>query len=282
MPSISEEIEAISRITRAILFPPFEWCQVVVGVARLEAASANGGTPGGEYRVSEFAISKYPVTNVQYQKFLKAADGFANPAWWDLSPQAARCRLDHPRPKPTAFPGDDLPRTRVSWFDSLAFCHWLSAGLARRLDGTLPDASDITTWQVRLPTEQEWHRAALGDRGWSFPWDDELDERRGNFGNQVGRTSPVDSYPDGASPFGALDMVGNVWEWCLSAWGREEIDASGYTYRAIRGGAWNVSGPQHLRPADRGGNSPRGQLNDAGFRCIYIEEPLYITGRLSQ
>ena len=51
-------------------------------------------------------------------------------------------------------------------------------------------------------------------------------------------------------------MVGNVWEWCLTAWGLEDVDLSGYTYRIIRGGAWNVSHPEYLRPDDRVGNSP--------------------------
>lgn len=109
---------------------------------------------------------------------------------------AARWRLDQPKPKPTAFPGDDLPRTRVSWFDSLAFCHWLSAILASREGapgGKLPEVRDVTTWRVRLPTEQQWPRAALGDSSWLYLWGDKLDERRGNLGNKLGRPSAPDS-----------------------------------------------------------------------------------------
>jgi formylglycine-generating enzyme required for sulfatase activity len=270
MSSTSARIEALSHVLESILCPPFRWCFVDSGLVRLEDASHDGGTPGVEYRVAEFAIARYPVTNAQYQKFIDASDGFGNSAWWEYSPQAARWRLDHPRPRPTAFAGDDLPRTRVSWFDSLAFCHWLSAELARLEGGAPPDARDITTWRVRLPTEQEWQRAALGESGWRYPWGDELDEMHANFANTVGRPSPVGTYPNGASPCGALDMIGNVWEWCLDGWGAEVMDVTGYTYRPIRGGAWNVSNPEHLRAADRGASSPRGQLNDAGFRCALL------------
>jgi formylglycine-generating enzyme required for sulfatase activity len=65
-------------------------------------------------------------------------------------------------------------------------------------------------------------------------------------------------------------MVGNVWEWCLTAWAAENIDLYGYTYRLIKGGAWNVGNPAHLRATDRGANSPRGQLDDCGFRVALV------------
>ena len=123
---------------------------------------------------------------------------------------------------------------------------------------------------VRLPTEQEWQRAALGDRNQQYPWGNQLEEEYGNFGNAVGHPTNVRSYPDGQSPCGAMDMLGNVWEWCLTTWGTDDgQDASGYTYRLLKGGAWNVSNPEHLRAIDRYGHPPRGRLNDAGFRCAY-------------
>lgn len=121
--------------------------------------------------------------------------------------------------------------------------------------------------QVRLPTEQEWQRSAIGDTGWKYPWGNELDDTRGNFANRVGRTSAVNGYPNGESLYGAMDLIGNLWEWCLTTWGIDSIDLNGYTYRVLRGGAWNVSKPEHLTAVDRGeGHSPRGQLNDCGFR----------------
>ncbi|MEW5870970.1 MAG: SUMF1/EgtB/PvdO family nonheme iron enzyme [Chloroflexota bacterium] len=242
----------------------FEWCYVSAGTVTLEDASQREGTSGGHYSVAAFAIAKCPLTNAQYQRFLDDPDGFANPDWWRFSAEAARWRQDRPNPRPTAFGGANLPRTRVSWFDSMAFCAWLSAALKRAYP---------TSGRVRLPTEQGWQRAALGDSGWRYPWGNEFEDKRGNFARQVGRPTPVGSYPGGASPYGALDLVGNVWEWCLTGWGQETVDVHGYTYRVIKGGAWNVGNPDYLRPADRGAHPPRGRLNDCGFRCAFAFAP---------
>jgi len=246
-------LENLSQQTVACLGAPFEWRFIPGGSVTLEDASDYGGTPGGTYSVADFAIAKFFITNAQYKVFIEHPNGFCNPQWWDYSPQATQWRKDHNRPKQTAFDGADLPRTRVSWFDSIAFCNWLSVELNET---------------IRLPTEMEWQRAAVGDSGWSYPWGNELDETHGNFANHVGKTSPVGSYPSGQSPFGVMDMIGNLWEWNLTIWGTDNsADLTGYVYRNYRGGAWNVSNPEYLRAIDRGvGHSPRGQLNDAGFR----------------
>ncbi len=69
-----------------------------------------------------------------------------------------------------------------------------------------------------------------------------------------------------------MDMVGTVWERCLSAWGKGQATAlDGYTYRVMRGGAWNVSQEENLSARLRYGHPPRGQLNDAGFRVVYAQ-----------
>jgi formylglycine-generating enzyme required for sulfatase activity len=272
MPDFASLI-ALSKTAEAILHPPFEWCVITGGVVTLEDATSTGGTKGGEYHVTDFASAKFPITNAQYQKFLDHPSGYATPNWWQYSSEAVQWRKDHPNLSPTAFDGADLPRTRVSWFDAMAFCHWLSVELAhhnRVQLSSILKAHDPTTWSVRLPTEQEWQRAAIGDTGWLYPWGNRLDETRGNYARQVGLPRRVGSYPAGKSPYEVLDLIGNVWEWCLTAWDVDGIDVSGYAYRHIRGGAWNVSNPNHLRAIDRGGNSPRGRLNDAGFRCAYF------------
>ena len=251
--SISDELFALSRQTESILTSPFEWCYVTGGTVTLLDASHYGGTTGGTYQVADFAIAKYLITNAQYKKFIEHPTGFCNPQWWDFSPPGIQWRKDHGNPKPTAFAGTDLPCTRVSWFDSVAFCNWLSAEL---------------NVHIRLPREQEWQRAAVGDTGWSYPWGNELDETRANYANRVGKVSVVGSFPAGQSPFGVMDMIGNLWEWCLTTWGNDSTDLNGYTYRVYRGSAWNFpDNPEYLTAIDRGvGWSPRGRLNDCGLR----------------
>jgi len=267
--SNSSYLEPLSKITEYILHPPFEWCHVNGGNVVLEDATQDGGTKGGTLQVGDFAIAKYPITNAQYERFLKDSNGFSNLQWWEFSPEAAQWRRDHKKPKPTAFSGIKIPRTRVSWFDSMAFCIWLSAKLKNTLqDDKLFTIHDVFTWSIRLPTEQEWQRAALGDTGWCYPWGNALDETRGNYGNTIGQPSNVDKYSAGRSIFGVMDMTGNLWERCLTGWNQEIIDISGYTHRVIKGGAWNISNPNHLRANDRGYHPPRGQLNDCGFRVL--------------
>lgn len=247
-----DEISQFSIESETFLSSPFQWCLVSGGEVILSDASDYGGTQGGHYRVADFAIGKYLITNAQYKRFVEHLNGFCNPIWWDYSPQAIQWRKGHLHPKPTAFERRDLPVTRVSWFDSVAFCNWLSSEL---------NAS------VRLPTEQEWQRAAVGDTGWGYPWGNEFDETCGNFMKRIGMVSPVGDFPAGQSPFGVMDMIGNLSEWCLTTWATDSTELIGYTYRVIRGCAWNAGTPEYLRATDRGlGWSPRGRLNDCGLR----------------
>ena len=263
------DLEIMSRNTEASLCSPFKWCHIPEGRVALQDAAAYGGTKGGQFHLADFAIAKYPITNGQYECFLEDPNGFRNGRWWDYSLEAGQWHKERLQPKPTAFDGPDLPRTRVSWFDSLAFCAWLSDRLYRSVKGNPLNVPDLDSWCVRLPTEKEWQRAALGDRDWQYPWGNQFEENKGNYGKVVGHPTKVGSYPQGQSPYGAMDMIGNVWEWCLSPWGKEGEDVGGYTYRVFRGGAWNVSNPEHLSPTDRYGHPPRGRLNDVGFRIAY-------------
>jgi formylglycine-generating enzyme required for sulfatase activity len=172
-------------------------------------------------------------------------------------------RSPHPQ---APFTGSHLPRTRVSWFDGLAFCFWLAAWLKEVL---LPKSSiSVGHFSIRLPTEQEWQRAALGDTGWPYPWGEVLAESRGNYGGRLGQPSRVEQYPAGQSVYGVMDLTGNVWEWCLTGWNQEEPDVNGYTARLIKGGAWNIANPDHLRSNDRGCHPPRGRFNDCGLRPL--------------
>ena len=171
----------------------------------------------------------------------------------------------HPRgPQSDVRAKQDHPVTCVSWHDALAFCKW--AG-------------------VRLPTEAEWEKAARGTDGRIWPWGDrEPNSGVCNFNMTVGDTTPVGRYPDGKSPYGLLDVAGNVWEWTSSLWGtdsskpefgypydakdgRENQSAPDTVLRALRGGSFG-DGAQYVRCAYRGWSHPTPRNDDFGFRVV--------------
>jgi serine/threonine-protein kinase len=158
---------------------------------------------------------------------------------------------------------DEHPVVHVSWTDAVAFCEWLSRRISKDEDPHL----------VRLPTEAEWEYAARGEGGRKYPWGDaEPSDRLANFGRNVGDTTPVGSYPDGATPEGVHDLAGNVWEWCGDWTGRyppeDEEDPTGPhsgASRVLRGGAF-LNFPWNLRAAYRGDRHPEARFDRLGFR----------------
>jgi len=205
--------------------------------------------PPTQTHLSAFYLSRWPVTNAQYERF-------------DPAHRAKRA--------PGA--GDNNPAVYVTKADAARFCTWLSQHEKRK---------------YRLPTEAEWEYAARGTDGRKFPWGNRLDaddlanladanknlpwsERTINCG--FAETSPVGSFPRGASPFGMEDMAGNVWEWCLDGLtpypGRERTNPRGPLdgpKQIYRGGSWK-SRISSLRTSTRATNSPAYSANDVGFR----------------
>ncbi len=155
-----------------------------------------------------FRMGRYPVTNAQYARFLAANpqhpvpyvdEEWARPYNWDPVTRT------YPEGKA------NYPVVLVSWEDAQAYCAW--AG-------------------VRLPTEEEWERAARGEDGRVYPWGPSFEPNRANVRESgIGGTTPVGAYPEGASPYGLLDCAGNVWEWTATPYDEDEM--------VIRGGAWN-------------------------------------------
>ncbi|MEA3459628.1 MAG: SUMF1/EgtB/PvdO family nonheme iron enzyme, partial [Chloroflexota bacterium] len=155
--------------------------------------------PMREVYLDGFCIDRYEVTNAKYAEFLNAIDGHVGRCGGhdcaDTKDEDPDSHLfyDYRLGRYMVEAGyEDHPVIKVSWYGAKAYCEHHGK---------------------RLPTEAEWEKAARGtDRG-RYPWGDEFDARKLNSDCRIGDTTPVGSFPEGASPYGAYDMAGNVWEW---------------------------------------------------------------------
>ncbi|MBU2551512.1 MAG: SUMF1/EgtB/PvdO family nonheme iron enzyme [Proteobacteria bacterium] len=218
-----------------------------------------------------FYISRYPITVVQFRAFMEHS-GY--------------------KPKyPEYIKGlDNHPVVAVTWHDTRAYCDWLTdrlcswKGTPEPLAELLKNGSgDGKPWRIMLPSEAEWEKAARGTDGRVYPWGDEVDPDRANYDDTgIGTTSPGGCFPRGSSPYGCLDMAGNVWEWTRSLWGknfdkpdfkypyeahdgRENLDAGDDILRVLRGGAFDGN-VRLLRFAFRFRNVPGDRDRYTGFR----------------
>jgi formylglycine-generating enzyme required for sulfatase activity len=152
------------------------------------------GEPDEAHRVlvPDYAISRVSITNAQYQFFMQATDHEPPKNW--IGKRTPRSREIH-------------PVVNVSWNDALAYCRWLS---------------EVTGKPITLPSEAEWEKAARGAQdARAYPWGDAFDAARCNVHESgFGDTTPVGIFLNGASPYGCLDMVGNVWDWTRSLCGK--------------------------------------------------------------
>jgi hypothetical protein len=213
--------------------------------------SATARVPGGPFKAGALAsdrratkkeapraaetvtilMDRTPVTNAQYGIFLADTHSESLPEYWD-NPD---------------YNQDDQPVVGVSWEDANSFAAWLS----QRLGVT-----------KRLPTEDEWEKAARAGREVIYPWGDQspVDGTRANFsGNgRFSAPSPVGSFEAGRNAYGLLDMAGNVWQWTSTA---------GETAIIVKGGSW-MDGPGDLRISNRREVDPSKAYVDVGFRLV--------------
>jgi len=186
-----------------------------------------------------FRIGKYLVTNAQYKKFIDAnkydvpfvKEDWAKPYNWDKEKRMFPTgKMNH-------------PVVLVSWNDAKAYCEWLSKTTGKK---------------YRLPTEEEWERAARYTDGREYPWGREFDADKTNTNEGgIGVTSSVGAYPNGTSEEGVSDVSGNVWEWTETQYDKDT--------RVIRGGSWDLN-QDYARCAYRHGSSPVIRLHHLGFR----------------
>ncbi len=215
--------------------------------------------PQNVVKTDAYRIDKYPVTNAQYARFV-AATNHRPPLHWKDGKIAEGLELH--------------PVTMVSW----------------------KNASDYAAWAgKRLPTEAEWEKAARGTEGYRWPWGNHMDAERLNTYYSVGSTTPYNAYPDGASPYGVMDMAGNVSEWTADdftaytgsaapssifkvrkakeprqgpakAMKMAEFEETDERYKVLRGGSWK-SDPFSTATYHRNYAWPNFASDFFGFRC---------------
>ncbi len=245
--------------------------------------------PAGEYQAGVkkdtkeipymYFIGKYPVTNIQFARFVKE-DGYQTQDYWSSDgwewrtgkydsrtlEAVAHDWLEHrplvKRNAPYYWHSIELsnpivPIVGVNWFEAEAYCNWLSKKIVAVPEG----------YTIRLPRDDEWERASRGSEGCEYPWGEGFDKTAANTwdseatGSGLGGTTAVCTFPQGVSPEGAWDMSGNVWEWTRS-WYEEDKK-----YRIVRGGSW-IGYQWFARSSFCNWSIPLMFNDDLGFRVV--------------
>lgn len=230
--------------------------------------------PQHEVTLPTYYLARYPVTVAQFRAFVEDAK---------YKPADSDCLRGLP----------NHPVVWVSWADATAYCEWLTGKLQQMARRTAAGPKGVDAaflrlcredrFRVTLPSEAEWEKAARGADGRIYLWGDEPDPNCANYDDTgINATSPVGCFPEGASPYGCLDMSGNVWEWTRSLWGkgwekpdfpypydaqdgREKLKASDQIRRVLRGGSF-LYYRLLVRCAVRLRDLPISRLTHIGFR----------------
>lgn len=199
-------------------------------------------TPQHEVKLPAYRIGKYPLTNAQYEEFIRETERLVTPSiGWD-GQRVPKGLENH-------------PLRGVTWYEALAYCQWLSKKTGR---------------SYTLPNEAQWEKACREGQKSTYPWGDEIDRERCNHGNPS--LAPVDAYPP-QNEYGCFDLVGNARQWTCTLWGekriapdpkfaypwkddrRNALNASRQMRRVVRGSSMKDE-PALLRCSARGGQAP--------------------------
>ncbi len=231
--------------------------------------------PQHEVELNAYAISRYPITNAEYARFIEDG-GYQIKDYWTETGWEQKEGKNWKQPRywdDEEWNAPSQPVVGVSWYEAVAYCNWLAVKSGKA---------------YRLPTEAEWEKAARGPNlpslvggggvggGGRYPWGNEWNPALcNNKESGPGKTTPVGNYPQGKSPYGVEDLAGQVWEWCGSKYakypykpddGREDLE--GDDTRILRGGSWYSDSPAAIcRCGYRLWVAPYYGFDYGGFRC---------------
>jgi formylglycine-generating enzyme required for sulfatase activity len=216
-----------------------------MGATEIDPEASPAERPPHKVSLRAFWIDRTEVTNEMYSRCV--GDGACRPP-----------ETENSATRPAYYGNPEFagyPVIYVAWEDARDYCEWA---------------------ERRLPTEAEWEKASRGTRVRLYPWGSQPpDANRANYNSRVGDTQPANAYPDGASPYGALNMSGNVAEWVADWFGDGYYSVSTFAnptgpetgeFRVIRGGSWYNLG-RAMRSAFRLWNYPDLRSDTVGFRC---------------
>lgn len=220
----------------------------------------NGGEPDQKpshsVYLSSYWIDETEVTTAMFAEFLnEMGNQFEGNSTWISSPDSDDImQISGGFWRPTTG-YENYPVVEVTWYGANAYCAWAGR---------------------RLPTEAEWEKAARGSAGKILPWGGSLDCSYANYGGCNGGVKPVGSYPQGESPYGVLDMFGNVWEWVYDKYGTDyyrespsanPLGSASGKHHILRGAAWDTTDVIRLQITFRYNRDPNLTSGSYGFRC---------------
>ncbi len=244
----------ISSFLDMVLIPRSHF--IMGSIPEIDKSAYEEETPIHIVYLTDYYISRTPITNAAYAAFIEAT--------CHSSPQGWRDNKFLPDK-------DEHPVVNVSWHDAYEYCQWLSQTSGR---------------VFRLPTEAEWEKAARGTNAFLFPWGYKWETERCNTQEaNLRSSSPVGSFQGDVSPYGVLDLAGNVFEWTVTLWLKETVNQVSFRYpyvhddgreqqidnekvfRLVRGGSF-LRPQRYARCASRVKYISTTQMVDLGFRIV--------------